>query len=48
MKFLKWIWHYQRDSRPRLDAALDQDRARLRVIELTSPTQVDKFLRDVR
>lgn len=47
LTFLKWVWRYPRDSRPRLDAALDRHRANLRVIELTSSAQGGKFLRDV-
>jgi adenylate kinase family enzyme len=47
VSFLRWIWRYPRDSRPRLDAALGRHRARLRVIELNSPGQVEDFLQDV-
>lgn len=47
LEFLRWVWRYPRDSRPRLDAALDRYRADLRVIELASSAQVDQFLRDV-
>jgi adenylate kinase family enzyme len=43
-EFLRWLWRYPIDSRPRLDAALDRHRADLRVIELTSPRQVKAFV----
>jgi adenylate kinase family enzyme len=43
--FLRWIWRYRRDSRPRLDAALDRYGARLDVIELASSRQANAFLR---
>lgn len=42
--FLRWVWRYPVESRPRLDAALQEHRGRLRVVELTSQTQVRKFL----
>lgn len=45
-EFLRWVWRYPRDSRPRLDGACDRYR-NLRVIELASSAQVDEFLRDV-
>ena len=45
--FLRWIWRYPIDSRPRLDAALGRYRDSLRVVELTSPTQVRAFLDNV-
>lgn len=44
LPFLRWIWRYPRDSRPRLDAAIDRHRDHLRVIELTSPSKVKWFL----
>jgi adenylate kinase family enzyme len=47
VSFLKWIWRYPRDSRPRLDAALARHRVGLRVIELNSTQQVADFLEDV-
>ncbi len=47
LQFLRWVWRYPRDGRPRLDAALDRYRAHLRVIELASPPQVHQFLRNV-
>jgi len=47
LTFLRWIWRCPIDSRPRLDLALDQYRVSRRVIELTSPAQVRRFLRDV-
>lgn len=46
LTFLKWVWRYPRDGRPRLDAALDRYRLNLRVIELTSSLQVERFLLD--
>ena len=42
--FLRWIWRYRADSRPRLDAALDRHRERLRVVELRSRRQAAAFL----
>lgn len=45
--FLRWIWRYPLDSRPRLDAALERHRGHLRVVELTSPGKVKEFLNDL-
>lgn len=45
--FLRWIWRYERDSRPRLDAALARHAPRLRVIELTSRRQAMDFIEQV-
>lgn len=41
--FLRWIWNYQRDSRPRLDAALARH-PHLRVVELRSRAEMRDFL----
>jgi adenylate kinase family enzyme len=47
LAFLRWIWRYPLDSRPRLDAALERHRGHLRVVELTSPRKVKEFLNDL-
>ncbi len=44
LEFYRWIWHYPRDSRPRLDAALVRHREHLRVIELHSRRETAAFL----
>lgn len=44
LEFLLWVWRYPRDSRPRLDAALDAYRDRLEIVELRSSAQVGAFL----
>jgi adenylate kinase family enzyme len=44
LEFLRWVWRYPRDSRPRLDAALDAHRDRLEVVELRSSRDVAAFL----
>jgi adenylate kinase family enzyme len=43
-KFLRWVWRYPIDSRPRLEAALERHRENLRVIELTSTDECRAFL----
>ena len=43
--FLRWIWRYNHDSRPRLDAALGRHRHHLGVIELRSRGDAESFLR---
>lgn len=42
--FLRWIWRYPSDSRPRLDGALERHRARLRIVELRSRREAAAFL----
>ena len=42
--FLRWIWRYPKDSRPRLDAAIERHRAHLRVVELRSRREAAAFL----
>lgn len=44
LEFLRWIWRYPAASRPRLDAALERHRGRLRVVELRSRRQAAAFL----
>jgi adenylate kinase family enzyme len=44
VEFLKWVWRYPADGRPRLDQALERFHERLRVIELTSTSAVRSFL----
>lgn len=43
LSFYRWIWNYDRDSRPRLDVAVERH-PHLRVIELRSRTEIDHFL----
>jgi hypothetical protein len=43
LSFYRWIWNYERDSHPRLDAALGRH-DHLKVLELTSRTAMMSFL----
>lgn len=43
LEFLRWLWRFPVDSRPRIDAGLARHH-HLRVIELTSPAQVRAYL----
>lgn len=43
--FLRWVWRYPIDSRPRLDAILNRYADRVRVVELSSPEETASFLR---
>lgn len=43
-KFLRWIWRYSIDSRPRLDEAISRHKETMSVIELNSPKKVRGFL----
>lgn len=47
LDFVRWVWHYDRDARPVLDAALERHRDHLDVVELTSRRQARAFLEDV-
>jgi len=42
--FLRWVWRYRVDSRPRLDAAVARHREALLLIELKSPADVRAYL----
>jgi len=42
--FYRWVWRYPVDSRPRLDAALEQHGGHLAVIELTTVESMEAFL----
>jgi len=44
LKFLRWVWRYPIDSRPRLDKAIEQFRQGLDVIELGSTSAAQSFL----
>jgi adenylate kinase family enzyme len=43
-RFLRWIWRYRKDSRPRLDAALARHADRLEVVRLASRRAMRDFL----
>lgn len=43
LAFFRWIWNYDRDSRPRLDAALARHE-HLDIVELTSRKAMKEFL----
>lgn len=44
LKFLRWVWRYPIDSRPRVDQAIDRFRGGLNVIELGSTSAAQAFL----
>jgi hypothetical protein len=46
LAFYRWIWNYERDSRPRLDDAL-QRHDHLDVVELKSRHAMNHFLEDL-
>jgi adenylate kinase family enzyme len=43
VKFLRWVWRYEKDSRPTLDAAIHEHGATSKVIELRTPREVARF-----
>jgi adenylate kinase family enzyme len=43
LAFLRWIWNYRRDSRPRLDTALAKH-PHLEIVELRSRRRLRRFL----
>ena len=47
VEFLRWVWRFPRDSRPRLDAALARH-GHLRVVELRSSRDIAAFLDEPR
>jgi adenylate kinase family enzyme len=44
LKFLRWVWRYPIDSRPRLNQSIDRFRQGLNVIELDSTSAARSFL----
>lgn len=46
-QFLRWVWRYPTDSRPRIDAALAQTAQQMQVVELASPGAAQSFLREL-
>lgn len=44
LEFLLWVWRYPRQTRPLLDAALQQLRGDTRLVELETSSQVRTFL----
>ncbi|MEO8693492.1 MAG: DNA topology modulation protein FlaR [Acidimicrobiales bacterium] len=47
-EFLRWIWRYPKDSKPRLDTALDEHAQHAEVITFHTSRDVRKFLRRYR
>ncbi|HUZ42201.1 MAG TPA: hypothetical protein VMU68_12535 [Acidimicrobiales bacterium] len=43
VKFLLWVWRYQKNSRPLLDFAIEQNAGASKVIELKTPGEVSQF-----
>jgi adenylate kinase family enzyme len=44
LKFLKWVWRYQQNSRPLLDVAIAENDGVAKLIELKTPHEVTLFL----
>jgi adenylate kinase family enzyme len=47
LKFLRWVWRYPIDSRPRLDKAIERFRDELAVVELDSESAARSFLEEL-
>jgi adenylate kinase family enzyme len=47
VEFLRWIWRFPADSRPRVDAAVERHREHLQVVELRSRAAAAAFLDDL-
>jgi adenylate kinase family enzyme len=47
LKFLKWVWRYQHNSRPLLDIAIHEYGGGSRLVVLKKPRDVAKFLESV-
>lgn len=43
-RFLKWVWQYQQNSRPRLDVAIAETDGAAKVIVLKTPHETAQFL----
>ena len=46
LRFLRWIWNYDRDSRPTLDAEIAKQ-PHLSVVELTTRAQISRYLQAI-
>jgi hypothetical protein len=47
LKFIRWVWRYPVDSRPRLDRAIDRLRELLNIVELDATAAAQTFLYDL-
>jgi adenylate kinase family enzyme len=47
-EFLRWIWRFPRDSKPRLDVALHEHAQHAQVVTFRNPREVRAFLRDLQ
>jgi len=43
-EFLRWVWRFRRDSRPRVARLVDENRDRVETVVLTSTEEVARFL----
>ncbi|RWS44791.1 DNA topology modulation protein [Bacillus mycoides] len=48
LQFFKWIWEYPKSKRPAIITRLDQLKKHKRVIILKTPSEVQRFLKEVR
>ncbi|PGO23540.1 topology modulation protein [Bacillus cereus] len=48
LQFFKWIWEYSKSKRPAIITRLDQLKKDKRVIILKTPSEVQRFLKEVR
>jgi adenylate kinase family enzyme len=46
-EFFRWIWRFHRDSRPRIEAAIDRHRGHLVVVRLRSRRAARRYLQNV-
>ena len=45
-EFIRWIWRYRKDSRPRLENALAQYASHTTMLRFRTPAHLDAWLRD--
>jgi adenylate kinase family enzyme len=41
-EFLKWVWHYKKNSRPRIEKLFHETRNKVQQIHIKSPQEVDQ------
>lgn len=48
LQYLKWIWDFPKDSRPKIFSRVEQYGDKARFIRLTSDKEVSKFIESVK
>jgi len=47
LKFLKWIWDYPARTKPKVESLLKKFQDKIRIIRLSSPGEVEDFIKNI-